>query len=214
MTVTTTTRATINSLIDRRDRYNQTSFVAAVVSYDRATQTATVSPQHLEVWAAEEDPVPLPDLDNVPVLFPGGGGYSITWDLAGGDFVLVVCTKYSLDVWRQRAEVSDPGDFRKFGLSGAVAHAVRMNDDAGATSEVSAGNLVIAGPGQVHLTEASPTNFLARADRVDTEIDRIWTVLTTWTVVLMDGGGALKTAAVAERGTGAPATASDKVKGV
>lgn len=156
----------------------QTAFVASVVSYDRDTQTATLKPQHLEVWDAELDPVELPDLDNVPVLFPGGAGYSITWDLSPGDFVMVKCTKYSLDVWRQRAELSDPGDFRKFGLSGAVAEAVRMFANGGETAEVADDGMVIAAP-KIYLTSKDAADALALASKVADELSKVKTAHNT-----------------------------------
>jgi hypothetical protein len=56
------------------------------------------------------------------------------------------------------------------------------------------------------------TTFMARADRVDAEIKRIWTLLTTWVPVPQDGGAALKTAANAAKGGVLP-TAADKVRG-
>lgn len=51
----------------------------------------------------------------------------------------------------------------------------------------------------------------ALASKVDTEINRIWTVLTGWTVVPADGGAALKTAA-ATAAAGKLTVASTKVK--
>lgn len=174
--MTVSDRFAINSLIDRSDRQKQTAFVASIVSYDRDTQTATLKPQHLEVWTATETPVPLPDLDNVPVLFPGASGYSITWDLSPGDFVLVKCTKYSLDLWRQRAEVSDPGDFRKFGLSGAVAEAVRMFANGGETDQVAADGMVIAAP-KIYLTSKDAADAVTLASIALSNYNDIKTML-------------------------------------
>lgn len=59
---------------------------------------------------------------------------------------------------------------------------------------------------------ASGTAPMPRADRVDTELQRIWQVLTTWTVVAQDGGAALQAAAIAAS-AGVASTASDKVTG-
>lgn len=175
---TPTQREAIRSLIDRQDRAKQTAFVGRVKEYDRDTQTATIEPQHLEVFGPTEDVQPLPDLDNVRVLFPGGSGGSITWDLAAGDFILVQCTKYSLDVWRQRAEVTDPGDSRKFGLSGAIAHAVLMAPDSGVTDQVQADGMVIAAP-KIYLTSKDAADALALASKVSDELDKIKTAYNT-----------------------------------
>jgi len=66
--------------------------------------------------------------------------------------------------------------------------------------------------GDVHLAAQTGASKLARADRVDAEIQRIWDVLTGWTPVLHDGGLALKgTATTASAGK--QSTAADKVHG-
>ena len=57
--------------------------------------------------------------------------------------------------------------------------------------------LYVAEDGTLHLAERDAADFVALASKVDTEIARLWTVLTTWTVVAQDGGAALQTAAIA-----------------
>ncbi|MFW6086393.1 MAG: phage baseplate assembly protein domain-containing protein [Myxococcota bacterium] len=66
--------------------------------------------------------------------------------------------------------------------------------------------------GHVHLGAQEGAAKLARADRVDDEIERIWDLLTGWTVSPQDGGAALQTAAetAVEQ---VESTASDTVHG-
>lgn len=180
MAATPTTRGAIQSLIDRRDRNFQTALVARVKSYDRDLQTAVLEPQLLEYYEPTQDTQQLPDLDNVPVMFPGASDYSITWDLSPGDFVMVLCTKYSLDIWRQRAELSDPGDSRKFGLSGATCYPVRVNPDGAETDEVKADGMVIAAP-KIYLTSKDAADAMALASLVKARLDKIQTTFDAHT---------------------------------
>jgi hypothetical protein len=92
-------------------------------------------------------------------------------------------------------------------MSGATFHPVNLHPNDSALSSVDGSYMILSDGGSV--------DFAARADRTDAEIDRIWTVLTTWTPGVADSGAALKLAAIEER-VGPPAvppdTACDKVK--
>jgi hypothetical protein len=65
-------------------------------------------------------------------------------------------------------------------------------------------------PTRIDLGNA-PTSYVALAAKVDDEIDRIWNVLTGWTVAPNDGGAALKTAATTAS-AGVLSTASTLVR--
>lgn len=64
----------------------------------------------------------LPIIPNVPIVFPGGGGFALTWPLNPGDPVLVVFCTFSPQQFRATGEVpSDPGDLRLHSLASAYA---------------------------------------------------------------------------------------------
>lgn len=97
---------------------------ASVQSYDRATQKASVKPLIRSVLTdsdgtrvAEGRPI----INDVPVVFPGAGAYSITFPLAAGDTVLLVFSQASLDKWLSSGGEVDPLDPRRFALSDAIA---------------------------------------------------------------------------------------------
>lgn len=46
-------------------------------------------------------PMELPPLNDVPVAFPNGGGYSVTFPIAAGDEVLLVFSDTALGIWLQ-----------------------------------------------------------------------------------------------------------------
>lgn len=101
---------------------------ATVISYNPATQTATVQP----VPAARDHdpetdaliPVALPQIANVPVRFDVamGGLCSLTWPLQPGDAVTLLICDRSLDEWKSTgAPQTVPQDVRRFDLTDAIA---------------------------------------------------------------------------------------------
>lgn len=135
---TPTLPAFVRQQLEQRERQMQTSFPAKVISYDSDTGTVTVEPQFIETWRDADGTRVNETIENkedayvanVPVLFPQGAGFRITFPIAANDWGLVHCTKYSLDLWRQQGSVNDPGDLRRFTMSGAVFEPVNLQPDA------------------------------------------------------------------------------------
>lgn len=63
----------------------------------------------------------LPVITNVPIVWPGAGGFRLTFPLAPGDTVLLVFSDRALDGWLERGGEVDPEDPRQHALSDAVA---------------------------------------------------------------------------------------------
>ena len=99
---------------------------AVVQSYDRATQTAVVAVvpcARRRKGPAETECIRFEPV-NVPVLFPGAGPYSITWELTAGDTgQLVVCDR-SISEWvLSGATQTEPTDYtRRHNLADGVFH--------------------------------------------------------------------------------------------
>jgi len=93
---------------------------AWVLSYDRATQTATI--QIATAYKVRNDAGELvarvrPPVANVPVQFCG----SVTWDLEEGEWGMALIADRSLDEWKATASQSvDPRDPRRFDVTDAV----------------------------------------------------------------------------------------------
>ena len=66
-------------------------------------------------------PLSLPVITNVPIVWPGAGGFRLTFPVAVGDSVLLVFADRSLDVWLAKGGEVDPGDPRRHALSDAIA---------------------------------------------------------------------------------------------
>ena len=172
----------------------------------------------------EED---LPIIPRVPIAFPQGGGFAITWPLAAGDFVLLVFAERSIDQWLATASKSrqvaiSTGDLGTHTLDGAVAlplgpaplghllspvssTAMRLGSDTGKAIYVTSS--------KVNLGSSAPTDSVALASKVEDELARIsadlsrLTIATETAIGAVPGGAAAKTAFAAAVGsTALPAT--------
>jgi hypothetical protein len=97
-----------------------TAMPARVVSFDRDAQTLSVQPV-LKRKFRGVDPQPLPQIDDVPVVFPGSGDWWITVDIAVDSYVLLVFAERALESWLDQGGILDPQIARKFDLSDAIA---------------------------------------------------------------------------------------------
>lgn len=112
---TPTLASVIRQYVNRRIGGIRVSMPATVEKYDPATQTLSASP------VFEEGDTRLPIVHNVPVAFPQGGGFSITYNLVPGDIVLLVFSDKSLEEWLTAGGVQQPRDRRVHSLSDAFA---------------------------------------------------------------------------------------------
>jgi hypothetical protein len=138
----------IRSRIERRDRQAQTAFPAKVTDWKSSENVVELEPQFIETWVNRDGTRESEEGDatigNVPVCYP----WHITWDITIGAFGLVICTKYSLDQWRQQLQRIDPGDLRRFTMSGATFHPVVIGESPNLTQQ-----------------------FIALANKVETQLD-------------------------------------------
>lgn len=68
-----------------------------------------------------ETSVNYPELVDVPVVFPHGGGCSLTFPLTQGDECLLVFSDRCIDFWWQNGGIQEPVDPRQHDLSDAFA---------------------------------------------------------------------------------------------
>ena len=159
----------VRSQTERREQQMQTAFPAKVLGWSSSDNTVKVEPQFVETWVTRDGVTHYEDadntfIDNVPVCYP----WHITWDITVGAFGLVICTKYSLDLWRQQLRRMDPGDLRRFTMSGAVFHPVNLHPNGSNLVPFDSTHMVI-GDG----TQASQVDFIALAALVDAELASI-----------------------------------------
>lgn len=145
-----------------------TALPGRIVEYDATTQTATVSAdlqRELEDGDRVRSTVSVPEILEVPVLFPRAGGFSITFPVAIGDKCLLVFAERDISGWIQLGEEGVPPEARKHSYSDAVAilglwpstnpitpapstTALQIRSDDGATSiDVSADGVAVTTDG-------------------------------------------------------------------
>lgn len=182
-----------------------TSIPGVIVEYDRASQRATVQPA---IAGAYVDPdtrdlvrEPLPPIPDVPVAFPSGDGYSVTFDLAVGDRVLLVFSERSTEEFRATGDEGvEPGDLRRFDLSDAVAFPAALQFSEPVPAEgVATGALVVRGV-EVKLGDANAVDFVTLDTLVVAQLTAVKTALdaaaaaATVAALPNDGGFAAFTA--------------------
>lgn len=114
-----------------------------------------------EVWAD------IPQLVDVPIVFPRAGGYAVTFPINEGDECLVVFGDMCIDAWWQSGGVQNQIDCRRHDLSDAFAifapwsqprvlpnystSSVQMRNDAGSAYVEISGNTINIVGGTVNI---------------------------------------------------------------
>ncbi|MED7790285.1 Gp138 family membrane-puncturing spike protein [Klebsiella aerogenes] len=88
-----------------------------VESFDAETVTATIQLGILGLSDGESTALSV--LNDVPVMFPRGGGCSLTFPVNKGDECLVIFADRSIDFWWQSGGIQEPVDDRMHDLSDA-----------------------------------------------------------------------------------------------
>jgi hypothetical protein len=209
-------RTYIRSQIERHEVQNQTSFPAKVLGWSSSDNTVRLEPQFVETWVGgdgktnyEEVPDGSAYIDNVPVLFPRSGSWSITFPIETGSFGLVVCTKYSLDAFRNQGNRMDPGDLRRFTMSGATFHPVNLYPNSS----------TLEAPGDfdasvMELGDSGTRRFIALENLVAAEFIKVSLALDSVAGGVDGGGGQTLTGSNSYRPANAAAVVvgSDTVK--
>ncbi len=113
--------------IDSRLKELHTSMPGIIETFNPATQIASVQPAIKRVFRSVDDekeiliPIDIPILINVPVVFPRGGGFSLTFPIKKGDECLLMFCERSIDNWHQFGGVQLPAATRFHSYSDATA---------------------------------------------------------------------------------------------
>lgn len=96
-----------------------------VQSFDASKQAADVQPILKQTYVDEEgqeQAVAFPVVRNVPVVFPGAGGFRITFPLQAGDDVLLIFSDLGLDKYLSNGgALVDPVSLHEHHLADAIA---------------------------------------------------------------------------------------------
>lgn len=165
------------------------SMPGEIVSYDAATQTASVKPCLRRVVFSEDDEQieeEYQPIQNVPVSFPGGAGFTIHFELAAGDTGDLVFSTFSHNEWQATGRVSAPGDLKPHNLGAAkfypgIRHTKNptpdTDDSIGVPGGVRArfeGSAMRVGP-----PNSAGAQFVALAQRVESRLSALETFATS-----------------------------------
>lgn len=106
--------------------------------------------------------VELPPLEDVPVMFPCAGGFTITHPINKGDECFVSFASRNIDIWWQSGGIQNPFDTRKHDLSDGFAF-FRPQSQATKISDISTTDLEIrndANTCKIQITPAGEIHFI------------------------------------------------------
>lgn len=116
--------STVLEIIEAEKADLWTATPAEVLSFDRDSMTCVVQPTIKLKFTNSEgvvEWVALPKLTQVPVIFPSGGGYTLTFPVTAGDECLVVFSSRCIDSWWYYGGVREQSDLRMHHLSDGFA---------------------------------------------------------------------------------------------
>jgi hypothetical protein len=157
----------LEAWIDQATANLRVAMPGIVQTFDREKQRISVQPCIMDGFVDESNDRSverLPVINEVPVLYPRASGISMFWPLQKGDLVMLFFSSSSLDRWKERGGVVDPGDDRRHALSDAVAWAgIGTAKDAIPASGTHETALVISAP-EIH---AGGTSALALHQKLE-----------------------------------------------
>lgn len=192
----------IEAIVDDRLRDLHTVQPAKILAFDSTAQTVDVRLQVRRTLAdgTLEDP---PQLYGLPVAWPRGGGFYLSFPLAAGDFVLVVCSELPTLAWRNSGSLSNPVLDERHTYNGAFALPMGYPDSEKVEgADVDTDNLVIGHEGGAKVTvkpngeiEAGASGatfeFVAHAAKTDARLSDIQSAFDSHihTTTAVTGGG-------------------------
>lgn len=179
----------IRRALEARIAQVHVSLPVRVETYDSATQKVSCKPLVMSYYRDENDErqaESLPIINGVPVAFPQGGGYSLTFPIQPGDIGMVIWSELSMDRWLSgTGQEVDPGiDHRNALADGVYVPGVRPFGSPLAGVPADHAALGQTNGVRVHLRESTicigdedGSGFLALADSVENELQNISMVL-------------------------------------
>lgn len=156
-----------------------TSMPGEIVDYDPQTQRATVK------LGLTHNGATVPNLPDVPVLWPGGSEGFMHGELSGGDGVLVMFTEESFGQWDANGGTQDPGLLRRHGLHAAAIPGFRRDGEQ-YSGETGVTHLVGT---EVRLGSADASQFVALASLVRAELDALKAFIASAAATEAGAGG-------------------------
>ena len=165
---------TLRSFLGDHQAGMWTSLPGTVESFNAAAMTVSVRPGVMGVVTQQDGTTTskeLPLLVDVPVHFPGGGGFTLTFPIQKGDECLLVFSSRPVDAWWQSGGVQVPTANRMHSLSDAFAlvgfrskpRALAVSGSATQLRSDDGGTAITMQPGSITWTAGGQTLALSSA---------------------------------------------------
>lgn len=118
--LTSTTEEAHAAQIEGRLKDLHTCLPGIIASFDPDTQTASVQPAIQRIFT-EKGAVNLPLCVDVPVAFPGGGDFFLTFPVKIGDECILMFSERAIDNWHVSGGTQAPAEYRLHDLSDGIA---------------------------------------------------------------------------------------------
>jgi len=122
-----TLASAIQTGIDSKLKEVHTQMPGIIETFDPEMQTAKIQPAIKRVFRTGDGeaefltPTALPPLINVPIVYPRGGGFSLTFPVKTGDECLIQFCERAIDGWHEYGKVQEPTSRRFHAYADAVA---------------------------------------------------------------------------------------------
>lgn len=198
----------------------RTAVPSRVVSYDAATQRATIQPDILAVMNTErgtQSQLPI-ELVEIPIAWPRTSMGYLTFPLGKDDTGLLVISDRSIDKWSTQGVATDPGFNHTHNLIDGVFYP-GLHPDTDPITPPTDGTATVLEGTEVHLGQGA-TDLIALAGKVEAQLKVLFDGIAAGVPVAMDGGVALQSTIIADivlnslPGTFPNSTAATKVKAV
>lgn len=118
--ITATPEEAPGAQIDGRLKDLHTCMPGIIASFDPVTQTASVQPAIKRIFT-EKGALNLPVCVDVPVAFPGGGDFFLTFPVKVGDECILLFSERAIDNWHASGGTQTPAEYRLHDLSDGLA---------------------------------------------------------------------------------------------
>lgn len=119
---------TVERVVNSKINEIHTTTIGIIQSFNAETQMAIIQPAIKRIITTENrnsiiysyENYPL--LVNVPVIFPGGGDWFMTFPISGGDECLIFSMERSIGNWKEDGGLQEPSSYRrKLSFKDAIA---------------------------------------------------------------------------------------------
>lgn len=151
---TPTLASVLVAILDARLADVHVAIPARVETFDATRRCVTAQPLirhgHTDGETGERTVERLPVINDVPVVFPGSGSFSVDWPIVKGDTGLLVFSEASIDKWLTRGGDVDPLDDRRHALSDAIFIPGLRSLNAPPGPAAPPGTMVLRTSGEIH----------------------------------------------------------------